>query len=209
MWSSFKIPRKVLAHLEGFVASCGQWRDPYSAVNETSLAFFKARSSLWQRNVFNAGQFACDRPLFAADQLKELIQRPDLAAACFRHPSNSFLVNDQTGLNLLVHESNVPMTNLNLPPSEMESTWAGDYPADFAPYWVSRKRTPYLIHWAGVRMDAVRPINKLFYDYLTRSERGEFDRQTRDLILRSRQEARSVRSRARRVRNAMSVLLRE
>ncbi len=188
-------PVEVLAPLQGFVASCGQWRDPYNAVNESSLPFFMARSTLWQRHVFNAGQFACDRALFSVAELKDRVCSPAFAAACFRHPTNPFLVNDQTGLNLLVNSSEVPIVNLNLPPSEMESTWAGDYPNSFTELWDPPARAPYLIHWAGIQMNKARPINELFYQYLSADERQEFDASAATAARKDERERRSLRNR--------------
>ncbi len=194
-------PAEALAQCEGFVASCGQWRDPYNAVNETSLEFFRRRSSLWQRLVFNAGQFACDRALYPAAELKAKVL--EFAGACFKHPRDPFLVNDQTGLNLLVLASGVPVTNLNLPPSRMESTWAGDYPGEYAPLWTDAERTPYMIHWAGVEMTPPRPLNDLFYKYLTPAERMEWDRQAAERAARVRASARSPRVVAGRFKKAL------
>jgi len=186
-------PREVLAPYDGFVASCGQWRDPYNAVNEASLKFFQRRSRLWQKMVFNGGQFACDRPLYSAAELKRQATSPEFAEACFKHKGDPFLVNDQTGLNLLVLASGVPFTNLNLPPSPMESTWAGDYPDQFEPFWANGGEKPYLLHWAGVDMISPRPINELFYQYLTSSERAEWDRHAAEHSRRERAMARSPR----------------
>lgn len=169
-------PGAAVRPCQGFVASCGQWRDSLQAVSPEAKSRFEARSTLWQKLVFNAGQFACDRTLFAPAQLIETIARPDLKPICLEHPRDPFYVNDQTGLNMLVLESGVPLMNLNLPPSEMESTWAGDYAtADYDRLWNTEARKPYLIHWAGVPMNSPRAIHELFYQYLTVAERREWD----------------------------------
>ena len=83
-------------------------------------------------------------------------------------------------MNLLVRETGVGVTNLTLPPHNMESTWAGDYPGEFEHLWTDERRKPYLIHWAGPTLDWDRPINELFYSYLTRGERAEWDEQQRE-----------------------------
>jgi hypothetical protein len=200
-------PRAVLAPHDGFVASCGQWRDPGNAVNATSVKFFQRRTRLWQKNVFNAGQFACDRPLYTPEELKRRATSPEYAGACFKHPDDPFLVNDQTGLNLLVLASGVPVTNLNLPPSRMESTWAGDYPDGYEECWGNGNEKPYLIHWAGVPMLPRRPINDLFHQYLTREERAEWDRLAEEDFRRKRAAARSPGAVARRLKKGLLAAL--
>jgi hypothetical protein len=180
-------PAEVLRPWEGFIASCGQWRDSGQAVSPESRRHFERHCTLWQKLVFNAGQFACDRQLFEAERLIETASRPDLAPICLQHPSDSFYVNDQTGLNMLVLESGVPVVNLNLPPSDMESTWAGDYrESDFDRYWHPPVRKPYLIHWAGIDMSSPRPLNELFYQYLTTKERREWDEMEHTRVQRAR-----------------------
>jgi hypothetical protein len=119
---------------------------------------------------FNSGQFACDRALYDFEGLKRTATK--FAATCLRGPYP-----DQPALNLLVHESGVEISNLTLPPHRMESTWAGDYAGAYDNFWRDAARKPYLIHWAGTAMDAPRPINKLFYDFLTAAEKAEWDAQ--------------------------------
>ena len=59
----------------------------------------------------------------------------------------------------------------------MESTWAGDYPGEFSTYWQPPERQPYLIHWAGLKADGSRPIDELFTQFLTESERSQWKAQ--------------------------------
>ncbi len=201
-------PRETLAPHSGFIASCGQWRDPFNAVNPVSLKFFRRHSTLWQKDVFNAGQFACDRALFTPAELKRRATSAEFSGACFKHPSDPFLVNDQTGLNLLVLASGVPFVNLNLPPSRMASTWAGDYPGAYEERWAPPVERPYLIHWAGIDMLSPRPIHALFHQYLTSAERQEWDRLAAEGGRRARERRRSPRVAAARLKKAAATFWR-
>jgi hypothetical protein len=83
---------------------------------------------------------------------------------------------EQPGMNLLVNMAGVPVVNLSLPPFNMESTWAGDYEGDdYEGYWLDKDKKPYLLHWAGLKMDVPRPVDDLFYAYLTSAERKTWD----------------------------------
>ena len=138
-----------------------------------SEAIFRRRSTNWQREVFNAGQFACDRALFANfAALHETAHAPGNRETCL------YPIGDQPGINLLRLLSGVPLSNVTLPPVSMESTWAGDYAdADYESYWREADKRPYLIHWAGVSMHTPRPINDLFYRHLTPDELDEWHAQ--------------------------------
>lgn len=162
-------PVKVLAPLAGFVTSCGHWHNPAEATTAQSRAWLAARSTTWQKAVFNTGQFACDRALYDVASLRARAGSPDFAATCLRLPYH-----EQPGLNLLVNATDVPVGNLTLPPWNQQSTWAGDYPGDYAAYWPTEAQTPYLIHWAGVPMHLARPINAIFLDHLTAAEKAEW-----------------------------------
>ncbi len=163
-------PEAVLLPHAGFVASCGHWRDPTHTTIPSSEAIFRRRSTNWQREVFNAGQFACDRPLFADfAALHDAAHAPEHRETCL------YPIGDQPGVNLLRLVSGVELCNLTLPPLGMESTWAGDYAdAGFERFWHDEVRRPYLIHWAGVPMQSARPIHDLFYSYLTPAELDEW-----------------------------------
>lgn len=167
-------PVAALASRAGFVMSCGHWRDSDHTITAQSHEIFRRRSTIWQRWVFNSGQFACDRPLFSdLATLRRVASAPEHAHTCLRLPY------EQPGVNLLAVLSDVPMTHLTLPPTCMESTWAGDYDdADFRRYWQNEATAPYLLHWAGVAMHDARPIHELFYDFLTCDELQEWHAQT-------------------------------
>lgn len=167
-------PEEALAPFVGFVASCTQWRGTAHTCTGESIRFMAARTKVWQQSLFNAGQFACDRPLFTAERLLRMALEPAFAPTCLRFPHH-----DQPGLNLLVFASGVEVTNLTLQPTRMESSWAGDYPGDFESYWSDPTRRPYLIHWAGALPDGRRPIDELFLRHLTLAERDDFIRSAR------------------------------
>jgi hypothetical protein len=161
-------PAEVLQPHAGFVTSCCHWRDGGHTTTEESRRVMAARSTTWRKATFNAGQFACDRALYTLEALQGTAQK--FAATCLRPPCN-----DQTGMNLLVHEAGIAVTNLTLPPHNMESTWAGDYAGEYAQFWSDERRKPYLIHWAGVDRNAQQPIDRLFRDFLSAKEKEEWD----------------------------------
>lgn len=163
-------PEDVLRTLGGFVTSCGHWHNPDHTLTDLSKRMLSERSTTWQSKVFNSGQFACDRQLYSAEDLEATIFNPSWSSVTARWPHN-----EQPGLNLLVSLSGVPVTNLTLPPTNMQSTWAGDYPGEFRHYWVDEPSTPYLIHWAGMKCSGARPIDSLFRAFLSSSEQKAFD----------------------------------
>lgn len=159
-------PQEVLAPHTGFVTSCGHWHNPGDTVTAESRALLAERSTLWPAKVFNSGQFACDRALYSFDELQRAAEDPQARGTVLQ---NRF--HEQAGMNLLVNLSKVPVTNLTLPPCSMESTWAGDYAGDPERYWGDSMRKPYLMHWAGMNPNGSRPVDDLFFDYLTPDER--------------------------------------
>jgi hypothetical protein len=192
-------PEEAMARESGFVASCGHWRDASHTVTAESTAILRGRSSLWQRNIFNTGQFACDQILYSAEDLKKQCLDPRYVETCLR-----LRFHEQPGINLLVNLVEVPIHNLTLPPLAMESTWAGDYAgADYAATWTPEEKKPYLIHWAGCHENFFRPIDQLFLDYLTGAEREQFERETAELRQSRLRDQRSLRSRARRWRRSL------
>lgn len=160
-----KDPAKEMEKLNGFITSCGHWNNTEHIYSEISLEYYKNKSTTWQKSVFNAGQFACNRALYDLESLKRTLANPSYSD-CF-----NFNYHDQLALNFLVFLSGVPVTNITLPPYNVESTWAGDYTDDdFKRYWDTPAKTPYLIHWAGCHMDTGRPIDHLFLDQLSATE---------------------------------------
>lgn len=168
-------PESVLEPYDGFITSCGHWRDPSHTLTPDSFQWLTKRSTCWQHQVFNTGQFACDRSLYTPDSLIKTAMKPQFAGTCVH-----WIHNEQPGLNWLAWLSGIPITNLTLPPLAMESTWAGDYPGDYEQYWTDPERKPYLIHWAGTAMDIPRPIHQIFYDFLTSTEQKEWEAQVRN-----------------------------
>lgn len=169
-----KDPAKVLAGEDGFITSCTHWHNTEETIHPESLSILKARSTCWQRNAFNAGQFACDRALYTEEELKRTCHDPRYVGTCLRFPFN-----DQPGLVLLVNLSEVTIRNLTLPPTFMESTWAEDYDevANYEDYWRDETRKPYLIHWAGCDMWLPRTMDRLFTQYFSASELEEWKKE--------------------------------
>lgn len=159
-------PQDTLRHLSGFISSCSHWHNPHHTYTKDSLEFLKQKSTLWQKFVFNAGQFACDQSIYTVETLKAKAESEVFKYTCLLFPYH-----DQPGLNLLVNSSPIKISNLTLPPYNMESTWAGDYnDENYEAKWILRNK-PFIIHWAGCNMNSGRPIDKLFYQYLTREEK--------------------------------------
>lgn len=162
-------PATVLQPMEGFITSCGHWHNPGQTYTDQSLRIFTSVSTTWQKNVFNSGQFACDRILFSFEELQQLATAPAYMDTLLR-----FQFHEQPGLNLLVHLSNVPVHNLTLPPYHMQSTWAGDYlQPHFAAQWNDYNK-PLLIHWAGCNPLVARPIDRLFLSCLSLPEQQQW-----------------------------------
>jgi len=163
-------PAERLESLDGFVQSCCHWHNPGHTVTGELVKILRNKTTTWQRSVFNCGQFACDRPVMHLEEMKRFCEDP-----CHRPIALDFLV-DQPGFNLMVLLSDVKLTNLTLPPHNMESTWAGDYHNDdFGRYWKDPMRKPYLLHWAGKKMRREDPISKFFFDFLSSDEIREFE----------------------------------
>lgn len=170
-------PEEALSPFTGFVVCCTDWNKPEYTYTEKSRMLLARKTSTWQKTVFNAGQFACDRALYTVEALKAQASQPDFVETCV-----TCSLHDQPGMNLLVSSSGVAVTNLTMPPFCMESSWAGDYPGEYERLWQEEQRKPYLIHWAGPTLEWPLPINQIFYDFLTREEKREWDEQLKQQV---------------------------
>lgn len=198
-------PQQVLADHHGFITSCGYWRDPLETCSPSSLKILQKMSSGWQTRVFCAGQFACDRALYNFEQLRDKCLDPRFTDTCLTFPWH-----DQPGLVLLTNLSGVPIYNLTLPPVNMESSWAGDYPErNYIDYWTDENRKPYLIHWAGCDITVGRPIDQLFIRYFTDKERSLWDEHVAEVRQQKIRRSRSLRGRLRKVLNASKAFVSE
>ena len=166
-------PQEVLKDHSGFISSCTHWNNPDHTYNSQSKEYFKSKSTTWQKSVFNAGQFACDRAIYTLKSLKE---------TCLGEFRKTLLdeiniYKDQVAMNLLVSLSNTKVTNLTLPPTNMQSTWAGDYVEDNLEelYWNIEEDKPYILHWAGVPKFIKLPVNKYFLKFLNPQELEEWN----------------------------------
>lgn len=165
-------PQETLKDARGFVTSCGHWNNPGHTYTQQSLEFLEKKSTLWQKFIFNTGQYACDSVLYTVDELIAKAESEAFSYTCLFFPYH-----EQPGINLLVNASSASVNNLTLSPSPMESTWAGDYKSmDFSSRW-NKQNKPYLIHWAGCNMDPGLPIDVLFYNYLTDNEKKEWEKE--------------------------------
>lgn len=163
-------PEKALHSCEGFITSCCHWSNPGETLTPLSRNILAANDTLWPLKVFNSGQFACDRQLYTLPSFQQVVTNPDYREVILENPFH-----EQPGMNLLVRLSQCPITNLTLPPRCMPSTWAGDYPdKDYRRHWPDSQNTPYLIHWAGRKMDPDWPICDLFFEFLTKEEKAEY-----------------------------------
>ncbi|MCC5833748.1 MAG: hypothetical protein JJU20_03360 [Opitutales bacterium] len=163
-------PQDVLSPHSGFVTSCTHWHNPDQTVTSESRAILQNRSTIWQSRVFNTGQFASEEQLYTLNDLKKVA-----ADKRYRRTILEDSFHEQPGINLLVNLSRTPITNRTLTPMQMESTWAGDYlDEDYNRYWVDEEKKPYLIHWAGRKMQEDQAIAQLFFQYLSKEEREDF-----------------------------------
>ena len=162
-------PADVLRDQSGFVTSCLHWSNPAHTYTPQSLNIFRARTTLWAASVFNSGQFASDLPLYSFDRLMQVATAGENRETVLDYPYH-----EQPGMNLLVHLSSVHVTNLTLPPSCMESTWAGDYDSIPVEKWSKSATRPLLIHWAGTKPEGVRQIDELFFNFLSPEERQQW-----------------------------------
>lgn len=169
-------PEEALVEMSGFVTSCGHWRSPAHTYIPSTLKLYQNKSTTWQKSIFNAGQYACDDALFTFDTLKQAAEDPLYKDICLTHKTY-----DQVALNLLIFLSGVTVNNMTMQPYRMESTWAGDYTdKDYRCYWTDKSKMPYIIHWAGCKMNMGRPIDQLFLNYLDDNETQEWDRQLQE-----------------------------
>jgi len=190
-----KNPVEVLADREGFITSCSHWHNPEEAITAQCMAFLKERSTCWQRNVFNCGQFACDTALYTEKELMRTCSDPRYAEICLRVPHT-----DQPGMVLLVNLTGVTISNLTMPPTFMESTWAEDYDEieNYEDYWRDEKRKPYLIHWAGCDMWLPRRIDQLFTQYFSAAELAAW---REEVVAKQQRELKARRSFRQQLRN--------
>jgi hypothetical protein len=158
-------PGEALLPHSGFVTNCGHWRHAGHTVTAESRAWLAARSTLWERTVFNTGQWACDRALFTLATLRA-------AAETLPGTTLDFPYHEQPGVNYLVHYSGVPITNLTLPPANAESSWAGDYLERTPPFWADGAHAPFLMHWAGRKVTGTAPVDELMLRHLEPAERA-------------------------------------
>ena len=159
--------RAALAQQTGFVVADTELIKFGEASTTESMDVLARKTSLWQLRLFNTGHFASDRPLYSLTELESTCAK--YKETCLLSPHH-----EQPGINLLALVSGVPMTNLCLPPHNMESTMAIDYAhrKDWEEAWKQGRR-PYFIHYAGGRMSSQFPISRIFFDYLTEPERVE------------------------------------
>lgn len=162
-------PETALLPQQGFIAACNHWHDYGHTCTAESRAEFLRVTTTWPRFVFNSGQFACDQALYSFETLKEMLVSPTVVGTAL---DGRF--HEQAGINLLVLKSGVKIQNLTLPPTAMESTWAGDYESevsqDYNRYWENSLQKPYLIHYAGCALNRAIPLNKLFFQHFNEQE---------------------------------------
>lgn len=164
-----KNPQDALGSVEGFITSCCHWHNPGHTTTQQVVDLLAKNTTTWQKGIFNSGQFACGKQLYTLDRLKEIAHSHWACDTVLKHPFH-----EQPGMNLLVHAADIAVVNLTLPPHLMESTWAGDYGEDFERYWADDTRRPWLIHWAGRKMNGQVAIDELFLQYLSENERSAY-----------------------------------
>jgi hypothetical protein len=163
-------PEEVMLNHSGFIVADGHWHSQSQTFTSNSLRLLKKNTTIWQKKVFNSGQFACDKILYNKITLQEVCKAADFIDTCIYFEGLK-QKHEQPGLNMLVNNACIQITNLTLPPYDMESTWAGDYNDEYEKYWKEESSKPYLIHWAGLLIDGSRKIDDLFIKYLNVQER--------------------------------------
>jgi hypothetical protein len=164
-----KNPQVALSNATGFTTFCCHWADPRDTTTKSSLPLYQERSTTWQRWVFNSGQFACDARLYDLAGLIKTAESSEAIETCLNLPYH-----EQPGFNLLVLLSASPINNLTLPPTNLESSWAGHYSGAKIPSWRQASKKPFLLHWAGRKCDGSQAVDELMLGYLSPTERLEF-----------------------------------
>ena len=123
---------------------------------------------MWQKNIFNSGQFAADQALFTVEDLIKKITAPDFRDICLNSE-----VHEQPAMNLLIATHDIKFTNITLPPHNYESSWAGDYKDEVGFKLLYTSKGPYLIHWAGISLRHINKVNNIFYSHLNEAEKKE------------------------------------
>ena len=162
-----KNPESILKQFTGFVTCCTHWNNPNHTFTKETLAYLKEKTTIWQKLVFNSGQWACDEKLFEESEMINFCERQFVDTLFTRN----YLYKDQAGINILVNVKASKITNITLPPYNVESSWAGDYTNNFKQYWVNEDTKPYLLHWAGCAMYTNRAVDCLFTKYLSEREK--------------------------------------
>ena len=161
-----KTPAEALVPYAGFVISCCHWMNSAHTLTDETRAFLEKTSTTYQKTLFNSGQFACDRALYAFEALQAACER--FPVTCLRFPYH-----EQPAVNILAHLSSVPITSLTLPPHNIESSWAGHYINRAPPFWGDEKTKPFLLHWAGRKFSGRCAVDELFLAHLNPAERAE------------------------------------
>jgi hypothetical protein len=164
-----KNPEKTFDLLEGFITSCCHWHNPDHTTTPQVVKLLASKTTTWQKGIFNSGQFACGQQLYTLQSIKKVAHSEWARDTVLNHPFH-----EQPGMNLLIHAAGIRVVNLTLPPYLMESTWAGDYDQGFEQFWADDARKPFLIHWAGRKMNGQMPIDELFLQYLSQDERSSY-----------------------------------
>jgi hypothetical protein len=147
--------RTTLAQRTGFVVADTELIKYGEASTQESMEVLSRETSFWSLKLFNTGHFASDTPLYSL---------ADLESSCEKYKETCLLAphHEQPGINLLALVSGATLTNLCLPPHNMESTMAIDYAYrdDWEETW--KQGRPYFIHYAGGRAASQYPISRIF-----------------------------------------------
>jgi hypothetical protein len=166
----FKNPEEFLKDHTGFITSCTHWSNPGETITDETLPFFKNKSSTWPKLTFNSGQWACDEKLYEIADLKMFCENNYKETLFLK----TEIYKDQAGINLLVNHTDIGVTNLTLPPINMNSTWAGDYTDANSFLNFEARDKPYLIHWAGTPVNNDKYINSYLFSFLEPHHKSQF-----------------------------------
>lgn len=179
----FRNPEEILKPFDGFITSCTHWNNPAHTYTPESIVFLKRKSTTWPKFIFNSGQWACNAKLYDVNELIDFCEH-NYVDTLFR---KNYDYKDQAGINLLVNYKNIKITNLTLPPVNMESTWAGDYLDEQSFRRFEENEKPYIIHWAGTPVEHNRFINQYLFKFLDQQQQNS-------ILCRPRKKGKSVAS---------------
>ncbi len=162
-------PENALALCESreeIIVADTEWMKARWTFTPETKALYQAQCSTWILRNFNTGFFCQQEPVIALDSWTDLLDDTLIELLRGHGPTPG----EQSAINYLVFKSARVIRNLCLPPCEMESTMAVDYPEEYESLLYRSERRPFFIHFAGPILYSDHPIQAEFTKWLTKSE---------------------------------------